>query len=158
MDAGLGVELGVGVDSSVAAAEESTGAEVGLPEFWASPVAMSMIATIALKPATDKAMTSLVPVRELMALTLDDCAAGCRARAGLLVSDEVQSLLRTALNGFGRLADLFDIEDPRRDDGAAPTIESDQIGCEVRAHADATTCLRVERALEPLVIFVVLST
>ena len=59
--------MGDGVGDAEAEAVDVTGAGVGLPEFWASPVAMSMIATIALKPATDKAMTNLVPVRELMA-------------------------------------------------------------------------------------------
>ena len=46
--------------------EDVAGAEVGVPEFRATPAAIRVIATSALKPATDKAMTSLVPERELM--------------------------------------------------------------------------------------------
>ena len=59
-------------------------------------------------------------------------------------SAEVQSLSRTTLDGLCRLSDFFDIEDSRRDKGVAPTIESDQIGREVGAHADAVTSLRVD--------------
>jgi hypothetical protein len=56
----------VGVDGSKEEAAGVTWVEVVVPEFRANPAAMSVIATTALSPATDKAMTNLIPERELM--------------------------------------------------------------------------------------------